>query len=78
MKGLNDGICTNDAGVDIAQIFEVSMTEWGKKGFERESSFILIYKAFGALLTKMHSWFWFFCDSQDKILLCREMKVGWE
>ena len=38
MKGLNDGICTNDdaaAGVDIAQIFEVSMTEWGKKGFEK-------------------------------------------
>ena len=38
MKGLNDGICTIDdgaAGVDIAQIFEVSMTEWGKKGFEK-------------------------------------------
>ena len=38
MKALNDGICTNDAGaagVDIAQIFEVSMTEWGKKGFEK-------------------------------------------
>ena len=48
MKGLNDGICTNDdaAGVDIAQIFEVSMTEWGKKGFEKG---IILYPDLGPL-----------------------------
>ena len=47
----------------------------GRKVFERESSFILIYRAFEALLTKMQSCFLMFLRAK---VLFREMKVSWE
>ena len=51
----------------------------GRKVLKRESSFILIYRVFEVLLTKMQSWFWIFlCFLRQKYCLLTEEKVGWE